>query len=181
MERLSGRRQTRRGTCNHVQILALIVTCLIGLTGCGASASTTAPSAAVASIGPPITTPSSPLGSSGQRASARIVTPKPSASTGTATAFNFNVTVSNGSFNTLELDVPAGQPFTIDFRNADSDPALMHDVDIRDLNGKTIVDQKPIGGGQSVEYHYPGLKAGQYLFICSLHPEKFQTGRITVT
>jgi len=70
----------------------------------------------------------------------------------------------------LELDVPAGQPFTIDFRNADSDPALMHDVDIRDLNGKTIVDQKPIGGGQSVEYHYPGLKAGQYLFICSLHP-----------
>ena len=43
------------------------------------------------------------------------------------------------------------------------------------------MDQKPIGGGQSVEYHYPGLKAGQYLFICSLHPEKFQTGRITVT
>jgi plastocyanin len=56
------------------------------------------------------------------------------------------------------------------FKNAD-DPGVYHDVDIRAANKKTVVvDQTPTDAGQTSENRYPALKAGRYVFICTVHP-----------
>jgi plastocyanin len=76
--------------------------------------------------------------------------------------------------------VKAGEPFTITLKNSD-DPGVLHDVDIRERNGTTVVvDQKTTDGGQTSEYEYPKLEAGEYVFICSIHPIPLMTGKLTV-
>ena len=58
---------------------------------------------------------------------------------------------------------------------------MIHDVDIRKKNGKTVVvDQKTTDGGQTADYQYPKLEAGEYVFICSVHPIPGMTGTLTV-
>jgi plastocyanin len=78
----------------------------------------------------------------------------------------------------LSLEVPAGEPFTITLKNQD-DPGVTHDVDIRTNDKKTVVaDQTPTDGGQTSDYLYPALKAGHYVFACSVHP--FMIRELTV-
>jgi plastocyanin len=82
------------------------------------------------------------------------------------------------AYDQLELAVPAGQPFAIEFANGD--PAgVTHDVDIRD--GDTVLaDTTPIDGGETTTYVYGALEAGEYTFICSIHPIPAMTGTLTV-
>ena len=42
-----------------------------------------------------------------------------------------------------------------------------------------VVDQAPTDGGQTADYAYPRLKAGSYVFLCTLHPG--MTGTLTVS
>ena len=78
------------------------------------------------------------------------------------------------------LAVDGGQPFAIQFVNAD--PAgTSHDVDIRDAAGQAILqDKNPIDGGTDTLYEYTPLEPGTYTFICSIHPIPLMTGTLTV-
>jgi cytochrome c oxidase subunit 2 len=89
------------------------------------------------------------------------------------------MTASGIAFPTKALDAPAGQPFAIHFLN--EDPAgTIHDIDIRDASGATLQDQRTIDGGEEATYNYTPLDAGEYTFICSIHPVPAMTGTLTV-
>jgi cytochrome c oxidase subunit 2 len=84
------------------------------------------------------------------------------------------------AFDTKELQAQADTPFVVDFRNDDA-ASVTHDVDIRQSDGTTVVqDTEPIPGGQATQYQYDPLPAGTYTFICSIHPIPAMTGTLTV-
>jgi plastocyanin len=84
------------------------------------------------------------------------------------------------AFDRTTLQGPAGQPFTITLRNEDAQ-TVTHDVDIRSADGATVIkDQQPIPGGSEEAYQYDALEAGDYQFICSVHPIAQMTGTLTV-
>jgi cytochrome c oxidase subunit 2 len=83
------------------------------------------------------------------------------------------------AYDKQELEVPAGQPFAIDFTN--DDPAgVTHDVEIRAPDGTVVAKTEPIDGGTSTTYVYGALEPGEYTFICSIHPIPAMTGTLTV-
>jgi len=90
------------------------------------------------------------------------------------------VVAKNIEFDVKTLEVDAGKPFTIFFRN--EDPASVpHDVDIRSADGSQLVkDQSTINGGTSQAYQYDALQPGTYEFRCSVHPVPAMTGTLTV-
>jgi plastocyanin len=89
------------------------------------------------------------------------------------------VTAQGVAFVEKELTVPADEPFTIHFVNADA-PGTPHDIDIRDSSDQTLQDQATIDGGEEATYEYTALAAGEYVFICSIHPIPNMTGTLTV-
>ena len=82
------------------------------------------------------------------------------------------------AFDAATLEVAAGAPFTILFRNEDP-PGTPHDVDVRLGDGTTLQDQPVVDGGAEQSYEYEPLEAGEYIFICSFHPD-LMTGTLTV-
>jgi mono/diheme cytochrome c family protein/plastocyanin len=96
-------------------------------------------------------------------------------------AVTLEMTASGIAFLTKSLEAPAGQSFAIEFINQDP-PGVIHDVDIRETDGTTVVqDQPTIDGGETATYVYEPLEAGEYVFICSIHPIPAMTGTLTVT
>jgi plastocyanin len=94
-------------------------------------------------------------------------------------AASLEVTAEGIAFDKTDLEVAADAPFVIDFRNNDPS-ALTHDIDIRESDGTTVVqDQPTIPGGQEKQYAYEPLAAGSYKFICSIHPASM-SGTLTV-
>ncbi len=151
--------------------LVLVVSACSGAPGTPPAARTPAASSgesAGATSTPPAASSGESAGSS--PAASPTATPLPDGT--------FLVTAKNFSFRPLSLEVKAGEPFTIVLKNFD-DPGVTHDVDIRKKDGKTVVaDQETTDGGQTSDYEYPKLEAGEYVFICSVHP--FMTGTLTV-
>lgn len=85
----------------------------------------------------------------------------------------------NIAFDTKTLEVAAGQPFAIDFKN--QDPAgTQHNVQIRRADGSIVADPPTIDGGTETTYSYDALPAGTYTFICKVHPISLMTGTLTV-
>ena len=80
-------------------------------------------------------------------------------------------------FDQANLDAPADAPFSIVFKNED-DPAVTHDVDVKDSSGKVVGQQDTIAGGTQANYAYTPLPAGSYTFFCSIHAN--MTGTLTV-
>jgi plastocyanin len=82
------------------------------------------------------------------------------------------------AFNTNELTVPADQPFQIHFVN--NDPSIQHNVAIHE--GSPTGPEKFKGeifpGVAERTYDVPGLAAGPYGFVCTVHPN--MTGTLTV-
>jgi plastocyanin len=89
------------------------------------------------------------------------------------------VTAEGIKFIERELTVPAGQPFTIWLINKDT-PSTPHDVVINGANGAPIKAVPPTPGGQSMAYAYDALPAGEYTYICSIHPIEQMTGTLKV-
>jgi plastocyanin len=83
------------------------------------------------------------------------------------------------AFDKKELDVPADEPFTIFHVNQDG-PGTPHDVEIRTPDGTSLQPVPPTNGGESMAYDYEPLAAGEYIFICSIHPIEAMTGTLTV-
>jgi cytochrome c oxidase subunit 2 len=94
-------------------------------------------------------------------------------------ATTLQLTAKDIHFDKDALEVPANQPFVIDFKNMDP-TGVSHDVDIRQTDGTTVVvDQQTTDGGKESPYQYQGLPAGTYTFICSIHPS-IMHGTLTV-
>jgi mono/diheme cytochrome c family protein/plastocyanin len=86
------------------------------------------------------------------------------------------LTAVNIAFDKTELEVPADEVFGITFRNEDQ--GQVHDVDIRQTDGTTVVQSQPtINDGEEITYAYEPLPAGEYQFFCSVHP--FMSGTLT--
>ncbi|MEO8208601.1 MAG: cupredoxin domain-containing protein [Chloroflexota bacterium] len=108
-----------------------------------------------------------------------VGSPGPAASA-QAPATAFTIVAKNITYDTKAITVPADAPFTIAFDNQDV-PGITHDIDIRQTDGTTVVeDQAVVNGGEKVDYRYKGLPAGDYIFICSIHPVPSMTGTLTV-
>jgi cytochrome c oxidase subunit 2 len=78
------------------------------------------------------------------------------------------VAAQNVKFDKPELTAPADSPFTIHFDNRDA--ATPHDVDILDGSGAKVFDGQDFPGPGVRDYGVQPLPAGEYQFICSIHP-----------
>jgi plastocyanin len=74
------------------------------------------------------------------------------------------------SFDTKLLIVPAGRPFDLVFDNRQA--GVPHNVEIDDSPARTrvIFDGAVITGPAQVTYRVPALAAGDYYFLCRIHP-----------
>jgi Cupredoxin-like domain len=82
-----------------------------------------------------------------------------------------DITAQGTAFDTNCLVAPAAEPFTITFDNQDPAP-LTHNVAILPEPDSTepIFAEEPFAGPQTVEYDVPALDAGEYPFLCQVHP-----------
>ena len=93
-------------------------------------------------------------------------TPPPPPS-GEACATTIDLSAADLAFSTDTIDAPAGVGFCIAFANDDSTP---HDVGI--YQGDTdLFDGEDVPAGESIVYQIPPLEAGDYEFVCNLHPD----------
>ena len=90
---------------------------------------------------------------------------------GTATVSNGAVEISadNLEFDVSTIEAPAGEAFTITLVNNDTAP---HNISIHtEEGGDEIVTGGTINGGETVEVEVPALDAGEYYFLCDIHPD----------
>jgi plastocyanin len=73
------------------------------------------------------------------------------------------------------VTAPADQPFQILFKN--NDPETPHNVEIKDGSGTSMFQGGIFNGVAEQTYDVPALAAGEYVFICTVHPT--MTGTLT--
>lgn len=115
----------------------------------GAPAATSAPTG---SGGPAATTPPAPAGTVLKVVAAAI------------------------KFDVKELSAPADAAFQIEFDNQDA--GIPHNIEIKDAGGKTVFKGEIFNGAAVKTNDVPALGAGNYTFICTLHPN--MTGTLKV-
>ena len=72
-------------------------------------------------------------------------------------------------FDANVIQATAGEAFTITFTNNDSAP---HNVAIyTEEGGEEIVIGEVIDGGATTEVQVPAQEAGEYFFVCDIHPD----------
>jgi hypothetical protein len=90
-------------------------------------------------------------------------------------AGDVSLVAQNIAWTTTTLDGPAGRAFTIVLNNLDPVP---HNVEIKDGSGASKF-KGPLDNGPAVTvYSVESLPAGQYAFVCSVHPN--MTGTLTL-
>lgn len=109
-----------------------------------------------------------------QIAAARA-TPPPAASAAPGQT-QIDLSAKNIAYDKTSLEAPAGQPFSIKFQN--DDPAVSHNVAIKDAGGQEIFRGEIFPGVDARTYPIPALAAGTYSFSCTVHPN--MTGTLTV-
>jgi mono/diheme cytochrome c family protein/plastocyanin len=82
----------------------------------------------------------------------------------------------NVAFTNGQLAAPAGAGFQIQFDNQDA--GIPHNMEIKDASGQTVFKGDIITGAAKATYNVPGLAAGTYAFVCSVHPN--MTGTLKV-
>ncbi|HEX2267481.1 MAG TPA: cupredoxin domain-containing protein [Actinomycetota bacterium] len=88
------------------------------------------------------------------------------------------ITAQNLRFDKNCIAVPANQEFTIQFSNQDS--GVPHNVSVfRDRSGgEPLVQGEIVAGPTETTYDGPALEAGDYFFVCEVHPEMNGTFRV---
>jgi plastocyanin len=84
-------------------------------------------------------------------------------------------TSSSTAFDQTSVTAPAGAEFVIHFANKES--GVPHNVEIKDTGGQDVFKGDIITGPAEANYVVPSLKAGDYTFNCSVHPN--MTGTLT--
>ena len=82
---------------------------------------------------------------------------------------------SSTAFDQSSVDVPADQAFVIHFFN--NEAGVLHNVEVKDQGGTSLARGDVITGVAEAEYPVPELAAGDYEFVCSVHPN--MTGTLT--
>lgn len=81
------------------------------------------------------------------------------------------------AFDANVIEAPAGEAFTITFTNNDTVP---HNVAIySEKGGEEIVKGEVIDAGATTEVQVDALDAGEYYFVCDIHPDDM-SGRVVV-
>jgi plastocyanin len=105
--------------------------------------------------------------------SAAAVPTVPPASPATSLpAADAQLTAVNIAFVPTSLTGPAGRPFTVAFDNQDG---LPHNLEIRDASGAVLFRGDIVTGPIVTVYAIPSLPAGQYPFLCTVHPAMIGT------
>lgn len=79
------------------------------------------------------------------------------------------------AFEQAEVNVPAGEPFQIEFAN--NDPGTPHNVAIHreSATGEELFQGEIFNGVETRTYDVPAIDAGAYAFICTVHPNMVGT------
>ncbi|HET7726274.1 MAG TPA: cytochrome c oxidase subunit II [Candidatus Limnocylindrales bacterium] len=93
-------------------------------------------------------------------------TPPPAPSGGAGEVVE--VTAVNIAFTSGELRAPADTPFTIRFVNEDD--GVPHNVEVKDAGGASLFQGEIFNGNDQRDYQVPALPAGEYEFLCTVHP-----------
>ncbi len=116
-------------------------------------------------------TPSASVAPSGEPSGQPTVTPsEPAGNT-------VKIVAQNIAFDVTSVEVPAGQPFTIEFDNQDA--GVPHNVAITDHMGTEVFKGEIFNGVATKMYEVPALPAGDYTFHCTVHPN--MTGTLTAS
>jgi mono/diheme cytochrome c family protein/plastocyanin len=86
-----------------------------------------------------------------------------------------DIVASGIAFTTTSVTVPADAPFVIAFDNQDA--TTPHNVEIKDAAGASVFKGEIFNGVATQQYQVPALAAGEYPFICTVHPN--MTGTLT--
>lgn len=100
--------------------------------------------------------------------------------TSTPTGTVVRVESVNSVFPKGDVAVPAGERFTLSFRNADA--GILHNISIyRDASaGTDFFKGELFPGPRTVLYRVPALDAGRYFYRCDVHPTTM-TGTMTAS
>ena len=71
---------------------------------------------------------------------------------------------------------PAGKPFTLAFAN--EDPGTPHNIELKDASGAVGLQGRRLQRRRDPVYDVPALPAGEYTFVCTVHPS--MTGTATL-
>ena len=88
------------------------------------------------------------------------------------------ITAKNLQFDKKCVAAPANQAFTIQFSNQDA--GVPHNVSVfRDRSGgDPLVEGEIVTGVTETTYDGPALEAGDYFFVCEVHPPMNGTFRV---
>lgn len=79
------------------------------------------------------------------------------------------ITAADLAFDANTIVAAAGEGFTVTLVNNDSAP---HNFAVYvEEGGEPIVQGDVVDGGETVEIEVPALDAGEYFFVCDLHPD----------
>ena len=89
--------------------------------------------------------------------------------TATVEGGTVEITAADLAFSANTIEAPAGEAFTITLVNNDTAP---HNISIyTEEGGDAIVEGAVINGGETTEVQVEALDAGEYFFLCDIHPE----------
>lgn len=83
------------------------------------------------------------------------------------------ITTENLQFSTDAIEVTAGEPTEFTLVNDDTPPHNIYifpDDAAADAIEDALFEGADVPGGQSATYEFPALEAGEYPFLCTIHP-----------
>jgi len=121
----------------------------------------------IPSIAPSGSAPA-PSGSAPAPSGSASASASPTASASSGNGDVVEVEAEGIAFTTPEVTAPADTPFQILFKNQDA--GLPHNIEIKDAAGASLFKGAVFNGVAEQTYDAPALAAGDYPFLCNVHP-----------